>query len=71
VAAALRPVVVQRELQEAGDDGDLVDLRGVPIPRLDHAWIGGRHIRLAEAREVLVVGALDLHQAAPVVRQES
>src|SRR5512133_2127866 len=38
------------------------------VPPLDHPRIGGGHIDLSEAREHLVIGAKDLHQPSPLIR---
>src|ERR1041385_4342796 len=62
--------IVKDQLEQTANDCDLIDLMVMPIPCLDHSRICRGDVGLTEARKVWVVGSLDFHQAATIVRQK-
>ncbi len=64
--------VNQDELHHAADAGEVIDLMLVVVPRLNDSRVGGRDVHLTELRkELRVIGAEDVHQPAPLIRDES
>jgi hypothetical protein len=59
--------VKHNNLGPAGEDGDLVDLHLVAVPRLDHALGREGHVDLSEGRGTGNRGGTHLHQVAAIV----
>ena len=63
--------IVQANLRRARDHKPQIVLLLVVVPRLDHAWVGDRKVRLTKAREKRVILAQHLHEGAAIVEVDS